>query len=31
MWVHDVKIPIAIIKLTLEQNENLIDEKFQMT
>ncbi len=31
MWVHDVKIPIAIIKLILEQNENLIDEKFQMT
>lgn len=27
MWVHDVKIPIAIIKLILEQNENLIDEK----
>ncbi|NMS91334.1 HAMP domain-containing histidine kinase [Clostridioides difficile] len=27
MWVHDIKMPIAIIKLTLEQNENLIDEK----
>ncbi|WP_227452578.1 ATP-binding protein [Clostridioides sp. ES-S-0108-01] len=27
MWVHDVKMPIAIIKLILEQNENLIDEK----
>ncbi|MFL8674130.1 HAMP domain-containing histidine kinase [Clostridioides sp. GD02404] len=27
MWVHDIKMPIAIIKLTLEQNEDLIDEK----
>lgn len=27
MWVHDIKIPIAIIKLVLEQNENLIEEK----
>lgn len=27
MWVHDIKMPIAIIKLTLEQNEELIDEK----
>ncbi|WP_227856584.1 MULTISPECIES: hypothetical protein [unclassified Clostridioides] len=24
MWVHDIKMPIAIIKLILEQNENLI-------
>ncbi|MCI9975833.1 MULTISPECIES: HAMP domain-containing histidine kinase [unclassified Clostridioides] len=27
MWIHDIKMPIAIIKLTLEQNEDLIDEK----
>lgn len=27
MWVHDIKMPIAIIKLTLDQNEALIDEK----
>ncbi|MCC0694412.1 HAMP domain-containing histidine kinase [Clostridioides sp. ES-S-0048-02] len=27
MWVHDIKIPIAIIKLVLEQNEDLIEEK----